>query len=142
MAAHKVFPSSAENGETLADKNAQNGKSKMQRNEKVSIKTVSKKNIKRIQIRKEDNTKENSSPKTGTIYYCPKCPKSARRYQNLLLHISLMHYSDVLKSQMKENNTCSICDQSFLAKSNLFYQENNIAQACLFSRSNIMMGSE
>jgi len=129
MAVHKVFPASAENDETLADKNAQNEKSKMQRNTKVSITTASKENMKRIQINKEDNTKENSSPKTKTIYYCPKCPRSDRRYQNLIIHISLIHYSDVLKSQMKVNNTCSICDHSFLGKPNLFYHLANSHKA-------------
>ena len=129
IAVHKVFPASVENDETLADKNAQNEKSKMQRNTKVSITTASKENMKRIQINKEDNTKENSSPKTKTIYYCPKCPRSDRRYQNLIIHISLIHYSDVLKSQMKVNNTCSICDHSFLGKPNLFYHLANSHKA-------------
>ncbi len=32
--------------------------------------------------------------------------------------------------------------QKLESKFNLFYQENNIAQACLFSHSNIMMESE
>jgi hypothetical protein len=97
---------------------------------KERIKINSKKNKKSMKTRKlainkikvkQEEMDEIKSCKIDSKYYCPKCPRSAAKYQNLLSHLSLVHFKEILKPQLKPDLTCSICQKSFSVEHHAIY---------------------
>ncbi len=76
--------------------------------------------VDKILVEQED-INENKSSEEDSKYYCPKCPRSATRYRNLLSHLSLVHFQAFLEPQLKPNSTCGICKKSFSSKHHAIY---------------------
>ena len=123
LAIHKVFP-------TIEGFQTEEIKPANRRFAKKAFKINSKKNKKSMKTRKlainkikvkQEEMDEIKSCKIDSKYYCPKCPRSAAKYQNLLSHLSLVHFKEILKPQLKPDLTCGVCQKSFSVEHHAIY---------------------
>ena len=106
LSVHKAFPTQRSDDEERDNK----------RFSRIPLKSISKKNRKSKKSRKlgiKIKREESKSSEGETEYFCPKCPRSSTNYANLLSHMSLLHFKDILRPGLKPNLACGTCDKPF-----------------------------